>query len=145
MIFVTQGETMEPTQLHEDDFLTILWHDSTGIIAIDWKASTASMTDEDMKNELLVFAGRVEENRASGILVDVEKFRHRMGTEAQQWRVQNISPRYSAAGVKRFAFLFPPDAEIPAAMNQSAEGEAFLTRAFNSRQQAIAWLKESGR
>jgi hypothetical protein len=135
---------MEPTELHEDEFLRILWDDSTGIIAIDWKESTAAMTDEDMKRELALFAGRVEEKKASGILVDVQKFRHRISPETQQWRVQNISPRYSAAGVKRFAFLFPPDAEIPAAVNQSAEGEEFLTRAFNSRQQAIAWLKESG-
>jgi hypothetical protein len=132
---------MAPGQMHEDEFLTVLWDDSTGIIAIDWKESTAAMTDQDMKNELMLFAGHVEENKASGILVDVQKFRHRMGPDFQQWRVQNISPRYSAAGVKRFAFIFPPDAEIPSAVNQSAEGEEFLTRAFNSREQAIAWLK----
>jgi hypothetical protein len=135
---------MGPTQLHEGNFFTILWDDTTGIIAIDWKESTAAMTDEDMKSELGLFASRVEENRASGILVDVTRFRHRMDPEFQQWRVQNISPRYSAAGVKRFAFLLPPD-EDPPIMNQSAEGEAFLTRAFNSREQAIAWLKESDR
>jgi hypothetical protein len=136
---------MEPTQLDEDDFLRILWDDSSRIISIDWKESTATMTDDDMKNELALFARHVEEKRASGILVDVTRFRHRMGPEAQRWRVQNISPRYSAAGVKRFAFLFPPAAEIPPMMNQSAEGEAFLSRAFNGRQQAIAWLTEEPR
>jgi len=51
----------------------------------------------------------------------------------------------STTGVKRFAFLFPPDGEIPPMMNQSAEGEAFITRAFNGRQQAIAWLTEEPR
>jgi hypothetical protein len=133
---------MESTVLHEDRFLTILWDDLTRIIGIDWKESTAAMTDDDMKEELALFAGYVEAKKASGILVDVTGFRHRMGPEFQHWRVQNISPRYNAAGVKRFAFLFPPDAEIHSAMNQSAPGEAFVTRAFNNRDMAIAWLAE---
>ncbi|HKF59540.1 MAG TPA: hypothetical protein VKJ45_29135 [Blastocatellia bacterium] len=133
---------MESTVLHDDRFLTILWDDLSRIIGIDWKESTAAMTDDQMKEELALFAGYVETKKAAGILVDVTRFRHRMGPEFQQWRVQNISPRYSAAGVKRFAFLFPPDAEIPSAMNQSAAGEAFITRAFNNRNTAFAWLTE---
>ncbi len=133
---------MELTQLHEDAFLRILWDGSTRIIGIDWKESTAKMTDEDMKDELSLFAGHVENKKATGIIVDVTRFRHRMSPEVQQWRVQNISSRYSAAGVKRFAFVFPPEAQIPSMMNQSAEGEKFLTLAFNSRDEAIAWLTE---
>ena len=131
---------MAPTQLHEDEFLRILWDDSTRIIGIDWKESTAKMTDEDMKDELSLFAGHVENKKATGIIVDVTRFRHRMSPEVQQWRVKNISTRYGAAGVKRFAFVFPPEAQIPSMMNQSAEGEKFLTLAFNSRDEAIAWL-----
>ncbi len=134
---------MELTQLHEDAFLRILWDCSTRIIGIDWKESTAKMTDEDMKDELSLFAGHVENKKATGIIVDVTRFRHRMSPEVQQWRVQNISSRYSAAGVKRFAFVFPPEAQIPSMMNQSAEGEEFLTLAFNSREQAVAWLTSS--
>jgi len=133
---------MESTELHEDRFLRILWDGLTRIIAIDWNESTAAMTDDEMKDELALFARYVEDNRASCILVDVTRFQHRMGPEFQQWRVQNISPRYSAAGVKRFAFLLSPDADIPSAMNQSAPGEAFVTRAFNNRDGAIAWLTE---
>jgi len=58
----------------------------------------------------------------------------------QEWRLKNISPRYSAAGVQRFAFLLPADAPVPPMMNQSAPGEGFLTRGFNSADQAMAWL-----
>ncbi len=135
---------MNSTELHEDNFLRILWDDSSRIIGIDWKESTARMSDEDMKDELRLFAGYVEDKKATGIIVDVTRFRHRMSPEVQQWRVQNISTRYSAAGVKRFAFVFPPEAQIPSMMNQSAEGEKFLTLAFNSRDEAIAWLAEKG-
>lgn len=135
---------MYSTELHEDNFLLILWDEATRIIGIDWKESTATMTDEDMKGELMIFAGYVEDKKAPRILVDVTKFRYRMRTEVQEWRIRNISTRYNAAGVLRFAFIFPQNAPIPSTMNQSSPGEDFVTRAFGSRDEAIAWLTEEG-
>ena len=130
---------MRSTQLHEDSFFKVLWDKNTRIIGIDWKESTSAMTDEQFKAELTLFAGFVEQKKACGILVDVSGFRHRPGPEVQPWRVKNISPRYSAAGVKRMAFLFPKGAQIPPTM-QSAPGEDFLTQAFGNLDEAIAWL-----
>lgn len=98
------------------------------------------MTDEDFKRELSLFAGQVEQRKARGILVDVARFRHKMGPDVQEWRVKNISNRYSAAGVKRFAFLFPEGSQVPPVMNQSSVGENFLTRAFTNREEALVFL-----
>ena len=106
----------------------------------DWKEATSSMTDSDFKSELQLFAGLVESKKARGILVDIAHFRHTMGPDVHDWRIKNISTRYSAAGVRRFAFVLPKDGPIPPMMNQSAPGEEFLTRGFNSTDQAIAWL-----
>jgi hypothetical protein len=131
---------MQVIQLHDGKFLTILWDEKMRIIGIDWKESTASMTDEDFKTELTLFAGYVEQKKAQGILVDVNTFRHKNGPDIHPWRVKNISSRYSAAGVRRFAFLFPQGSQIPAMMNQSAEREDFLTRSFTSKEEAVAWL-----
>jgi hypothetical protein len=128
------------TSLHDDTFLKILWDGDSRVIGIDWKEATSSMTDDDFKAELERFAGFVEAKEAQGILVDVARFRHKMGPGVQEWRVKNISTRYSAAGVRRFAFLLPADAPVPAMMNQSSPGEGFLTRGFNSMEQAMAWL-----
>lgn len=130
----------QTTQLHEDKFLKVSWDESARIIGIHWKEATSSMTDEDFKAELTLFAGQVEQKKARGILVDVSRFRHKPGPDVQPWRVRNISNRYSAAGVNRFAFLFPVGAQIPPMMNQSAAGENFLTQAFTSRKQALVWL-----
>ena len=131
---------MQTTQLHEDKFFKVLWDEGTRIIGIDWKEATSSMTDEEFKAELTLFAGHVEQKKARGILVDVSRFRHRPGPDVQPWRVKNISNRYSAAGVRRFAFLFPEGAQIPPMMNQSSPGENFLTQAFTNRQQGVEWL-----
>ena len=118
---------MPTEQQYEDGFLKIFWDESTRIIGIDWKEATSSMTDEDFKKELALFAGHVEQKSARGIMVDVSHFRHKMGPGIQEWRVKNISNRYSEAGVKRFAFLLPKDSTIPPMMNQSSTGENFLT------------------
>ena len=60
--------------------------------------------------------------------------------DLQSWRVKNISTRYAAAGVRRFAFLFPASAPVPPMMNRSSPGESFETRAFNSVDEATKWL-----
>ena len=131
---------LEAKQLHEGPFQTILWDTPRRIIGIRWKPATAKMTDEDFKGALTLFADHVERMGAHGILVDVSDFHHRMGPGVQEWRVKNISSRYAAAGVRRFAFLFPPGTEIPPMMNQSAAGENFLTRAFTGQEESVAWL-----
>lgn len=131
---------LEAKQLHDGPFLTILWDTPRRIIGIQWKPTTAEMTDEDFKGALILFADHVERMGAQGILVDVAGFHHAIGPGVQEWRVKNISSRYTAAGVRRFAFLFPPDAEVSPMMNQSAVGESFLTRAFTSQEDAVGWL-----
>lgn len=129
---------MQTTQLHEDKFFNVFWDESTRIIAIDWKEATSSMTDDEFKAELTLFAGLVEQKNARGILVDVSRFRHKPGPEVQPWRVKNISNRYAAAGVKRQAFLFPKGAQAPP-MRSSPE-EKFLTETFDDAQKAETWL-----
>ena len=116
------------TPIHDDAFFQVVWDENTNVIGIQWKEATSSMTDEDFKSELQLFAGLVESKNAQGILVDVACFRHKIGPAVHEWRIKNISTRYSAAGVRRFAFLLPADAPMPPMMNQSSPGESFLTR-----------------
>ena len=103
------------------------------------------MTDKDFKSELELFAGLVEAKKARSILVDVAHFRHNQGPGMQEWRLKNISLRYSAAGVRRFAFLLPKEAPVPPMMNRSSPGVDFLTRGFNSAEKVMAWLTEEVR
>jgi hypothetical protein len=57
-----------------------------------------------------------------------------------EWRDANIVPRYNAAGVKRFAFLFPegmPAIGAPPAVEPPA---AYPTGYFGTREDALFWL-----
>jgi hypothetical protein len=134
---------MKPALLHEDKYLRILWDGQTQIISIDWKASTSEMTDEDFKTELTLFAEQVEDQGAPRILIDVSKFHHHPGEEVGEWRRKNISTRYNAAGVRRFAFLFSESSPLPLTASQPSAGERFLTQSFNNCERAVAWLIES--
>lgn len=129
---------MKTQQLHEDTFIKILWDDLSRVIGIDWKAATSSMTDAEFKKELTLFADHVEAKEAHGILVDVARFRHKPGPDIEEWRVKNISGRYYAAGVRRFAFLFPETAPIPPVMNQSSPRE--LTQPLSCPELPTCWL-----
>jgi len=130
---------MKTQQLHENPFHKILWDDQSRVIRIDWKEGTSSMTDEDFKKELKLFADHVEAKKAVGLLVDVAQFRGKPGPDMTEWRVKNISGRYYAGGLRRFAFLFPEGVSAP--HMESAPGEKFATRAFNAVDEAQAWLK----
>src|SRR5215470_2444494 len=97
---------MQAIQLHEDKFLKISWEEKARVIGIDWKEATSSMTDEDFKAALTLFAGHVEQKKARGILVDVSRFRHKPGPEVQPWRVKTsrIVTPLQALSVRRFFF-----------------------------------------
>ena len=131
---------MKTQQLHQNTFHNILWDDQSHVIRLDWQEGTSSMTGEDFKKELTFFADQVEAKKAHGILVDVSQFRHKPGPDIEEWRVKNVSGRYYAAGVRRFAFLFPESVGTPPAM-KSSPADKFETRAFNNVEEAMAWLK----
>jgi hypothetical protein len=131
---------MQPTELHDDKFLQVLWDEHSRIIGIKWKEATSSMTDDHFKDELALFAAQVEQKKAPAILVDLCDFRHKMSPSVQEWRVKDISTRYNEAGVQRFAFLLPAGSQIPPTMNQGSPGEKFATRAFTDWESAVNWL-----
>lgn len=47
---------MKMQQLHEDTFHNIPWNNESRVIGLDWKEGTSSMTGEDFKKELTLFA-----------------------------------------------------------------------------------------
>jgi hypothetical protein len=126
--------------IYEDAFLRIGRDETIDVVELVWKPASSVMSDDDYKTELILFADQVDQLRPARILVDLCDFRFVMHDTLWEWRLTNISARYNSAGVERFAFVLRQDSPIPPRMNQSSAGEAFITRAFRSRQQAIDWL-----
>ena len=75
--------------------------------------------------------------------IDARKFWFRPSNElVGPWRTKNISPLYNEAGVRKFAFLYPPGSPIPSANEQIMPNEKFPTAFFTSESELRKWLSD---
>jgi hypothetical protein len=130
-------------ELNRDEFGTISHDPENGILELEWLEGSATMTDHDFMRSMERYAGFAEARRPPNLLVDVTKFRHTPGDEVGPWRDQHIIPRYNAAGVKKFAFLVPPDApgtvEVGSEPKREPPGN-FPTGYFTDREHILEWF-----
>jgi hypothetical protein len=133
------------TELNRDKYGVIRHDPEDGILELEWLETSADMTDDDFKDSMQRYAQLAREHSTPYLLVDVTKFRHSMGEGVSAWRDEHIIPAYNAAGVKKFAFLFPPDGpgtveegKTPA---QEPPGE-FPTGYFRERRSITEWFNE---
>jgi hypothetical protein len=121
----------------------IIRDEPNGILELRWLPTT--MTDGAFKATLALLALEAERVRPSFLLIDATKFRHQFGPGIMQWRDDCITPRYGAAGVKKFAFHMP--AGFPGTMEsggkETFEGTAIFPSAwFSERQHALDWFRK---
>lgn len=134
-----------PTELVRNPWGIILRHEGDLLLELRWLPSTATMTDGAFKATLALFAFEAEQVRPSFLLIDALEFRHEFGEGVMRWRDEAITPRYGAAGVRKFAFHVP--AGSPDTMESggvaAVDGPAiFPTAWFSERKNAIAWFQE---
>ena len=122
----------------------IVHHNAERILELRWLPG--EMTDGGFKATLALFAWQAEQISPSFLLIDATQFRHRFGPNVMQWRDDSITPRYGAAGVKKFAFHVPEGAPntIEAGGKKDFEGSAvFPTAWFTKREHALDWFRKS--
>jgi hypothetical protein len=103
------------------------------------------MNDDGFKETLELFAAEGERVRPVYMVIDSTDFHHQLGDGVLEWRDREIIPRYNAAGVKKFAFLWPEG--MPGTVESGGipapEGSAnFPTGWFTGRERAYQWLME---
>ena len=76
-------------------------------VEIRWFDTTSSMDGDQFNQFLSNYATVVETCRRRGGLVDAIQFKMDPSRMSMDWRDQHITPRYNAAGVKKFAFIMP--------------------------------------
>ena len=109
-------------------------------IEIRWFDSTATMTGKQFNDSLSRFAAEVERTGRPRVLVDSVPFAMPMDQMDGSWRDANITPRYNAAGVKRFAFLMPSGMPAIGTPPSTVGPAEFPTAYFGTRRETIAWL-----
>jgi hypothetical protein len=133
-----------PVELFRDEFSTYSRDDLRGLIEQIWSSATKSMSEQQFRDGVSRLAQFLEQEHIHNVLVDVTKMGHTPSADFEPWRQANIIPRYNAAGVKKFAFLLPPDAPntVEKGTKPAKEGAAnFPFGYFASRDQAFKWFE----
>src|SRR5262249_57086125 len=126
------------------DFFAVESKGMRSILAVNGREKPAGMTGDEYTQALREYAGLMLKHRARRALIDLRKFRYRLGDPdgLRSWWANEIVPLYNQAGLEKFAFVLPegehaPPDETPAKVE---EGEKFLTKQFGTKQAAISWL-----
>ena len=128
---------------YRDEFGVITHDPEQGTLELRWFDASARMTDDDFMRSMARYAALAQEHRTPNMLVDVRNFRHVPGKGTGQWRDEHIIPRYNAAGVKRFAFLFPAGASGTVESGSQPAPEppgSFPTAYFENREHISDWF-----
>jgi hypothetical protein len=109
-------------------------------LRMDWFPATKDMSADDFKRSLTVLADAAVANAAESILVDVREFRSQAAMQVDNWRLQNIVPKYNKV-LKRFAWLAGAQpAQLPGGGDSyQNEGETYQNRWFRDEAAAVSW------
>lgn len=135
----------EPVEVARNSWGVIFNHERWRTVELRWLPTTRDMTDEGFKETLELLASAGERLRPQYMLINATEFQHQLGEGVLAWRDENIIPRYSSAGVTKFAFLVPDGAPgtVESGGTPSFEGRAtFPTGWFSTRERAYQWLVE---
>jgi hypothetical protein len=95
------------------------------------------MTDEDFRETLEVFAESAMQHRASRLVIDVRKFKHRPSQEILAWRDDVTVGKYNTAGVRKLAWIWPGDVS---SMKPASGKKRYEDRYFSTEDEALAWV-----
>ena len=122
---------------HSTPVYSIMYRRLEKLVELIWLPGTQSMTDDDFKDTLTVFAECGLQHRARRLIIDMREFKHRPGPEVQVFRDEVIVPKYIQAGVEKLAWIWP--GESGDWITKSAGG-TYYNRYFDTADQALSWL-----
>lgn len=133
----------EPVEVARNEWGVIVNHERWHTLELSWLSSTSDMSDDGFKETLALLAAEGERVKPACMIIDATEFRHKLGDGVLEWRDREIVPRYNAAGVKKFAFLWPEGTPgtFESGGTPAPEGPAkFPTGWFTGRDRAYQWL-----
>jgi hypothetical protein len=127
--------------LNEDSLGKITYDEEISLLTLERLEATKDMIAPHFQGILYLLAGYALQNKSEKIFIDSRKFLfHPTDELIGPWRTKNITPLSNEAGVKKFAFLFPPGSPIPPTNGQNMPDEKFPTGFFSSKSELRKWL-----
>ena len=132
----------ETRHTYEDSFGEVIDRPALDLVELRWHDATETMSAAQFQDWLAAFAGQLEQLRRPTVLVDATRFLMDRANLDDEWRDAHIVPRYNAAGVRRFAFLYPDGVPLIGMPPGPLGPATFPTAYFGRRQAALDWLGE---
>jgi hypothetical protein len=135
----------EPEEVARNEWGVVLGYEDWNALELKWLPSTREMKDDGFKETLVLFAAEGERAKPDYMIIDAVEFAHELGDGVLDWRDREIIPRYNAAGVKKFAFIWAEGmpGTVESGSTPAPEGPAdFPTGWFTGRERAYKWLME---
>ena len=126
--------------VYSDSWGDIIDREADDCVEVRWFDTSSAMGGEDFNAFLVRYAEQVETCGRRYGLIDAVQFKMDMSRVVPAWRDEHITPRYNAAGLKKFAFILPdgmPAIGAPPANEGTAD---FPTGYFGTRADALAWF-----
>ncbi len=118
-----------------------LLSEEQAILLFEWTDKTREMSYEDFQIACNTYAGFAWQYQVRHLLVDTRQFYFSLPAAFEQWREEQLNPRYHHLGVKKFAYLTQPEF-LPHMKDIPAADGTFETRNFASAEEAMKWLTE---
>ncbi|MCU0419261.1 MAG: STAS/SEC14 domain-containing protein [Cyclobacteriaceae bacterium] len=126
--------------LFQNSLLTFsLLTEKQPVLLFEWTDQTKQMDYTNFQLACNAYAGFAWQYQAKHLLVDTRHFHFHLPKEFEAWRETQLNPRYESLGVKKFAYVTPPEwlslmKDIPGQTGK------FATRHFTSAPDAMQWL-----
>jgi len=114
------------------------YYKTPGLFELIWLPGTRELTDQDFRGALSVFAAGALEHHTPNLIVDMRQFMSRPSAQVLAWRDEVIVPKYTQAGVKKIAWIWP------GMKSEMGSGATAKERYFESRDEAVGWILATG-
>ena len=117
-----------------DPLYSIRYHKHEKFLSLIWLSGTQSMTDQDFKETLEVFADSALQHHVTRLMIDMREFRGRPSAEVLAWRDEVTVPKYIRAGTQKIAWLWP------GTTGEDNTATEYQNRYFDTEGEALAWV-----
>ncbi|MCU0450711.1 MAG: hypothetical protein MUC97_12865 [Bernardetiaceae bacterium] len=129
---------------YQSQYLTIEFSPEQKYQLNTWHSPTATLTDEQFKQEVSEQTKAALANQPSAFLTDARAFLFPIHPQLQDWVNNVIFADMRKAGVKKLAILVSSDLIAQLGIEQLVDDDpvkGFVTQYFDDPQTAISWFK----
>lgn len=130
-------------KVYDDYLMEVYYHADTNIIVHIWKGTSADLTDELFKEQLVKFREIIVKHKAKGVAADTTHFLFAMTPEVQDWVVSDFFGVIIPAGLRKYGLTVSRDTLTQLSVEQVVDdekSEEFTTRYFDDFEACKAWV-----